>query len=148
MESFMKSVKLVLLLTLSFVFLGQNIFSNNERKIASMDCINCEGSIHSNSSSITKAVEVIEKVVPYGKVGENELKCKIVGQLTLKGVTKTVKMEASIFEYDTSYSISARLKLDRSDYNIKYGSGTFFEEIGDKVIYDDVLLDVSLSARK
>lgn len=95
-----------------------------------------------------KATYLIEKVIPYGKAGENESKYKIVGQLTLKGITKAVKMEASLYEYETSYSVSARLKLDRSDYNIKYGSGTFFGDIGDKVIYDDVLLDVSLSVRR
>ena len=60
----MKSVKLLLLLTLSFVSLSQNIFSKNERKIASVDCINCEGSIDSNSSSISDAVKVIENVIP------------------------------------------------------------------------------------
>lgn len=95
-----------------------------------------------------KATYIIDQVIPYGKVGENETKYKIVGQLTLKGVTKTVKMPASFFEYDNSYSVSARLHLDRSDYNIKYGSGTFFGDIGDKVIYDEVLLDVTLSVRK
>ena len=98
-----------------------------------------------------KATYAIEKVIPYGKVGEGESMYtlyKVVGQLTLKGVTKTVKTEVSLYEYDTSYSVSARLQLDRSDYNIKYGSGTFFDEIGDKVIYDDVRLDVSLSVTK
>lgn len=95
-----------------------------------------------------KATFVIDKVIPYGKSGENQTKYKITGQLTLKGITKTIKFEATFFEYDTSYSISARLNLDRSDYNIKYGSGTFFEDIGDKVIYDGVLLDISLAAIK
>ena len=90
----------------------------------------------------------IDKVVPYGTVGENKTKYKVVGQLTVKGITKAIKFEADFFEYDTSYSISARLKIDRSDFNIKYGSGTFFAEIGDKIIYDDVLLDLSLAALK
>jgi len=90
----------------------------------------------------------ITKVVPYGAVGENQTKYKVVGNLTIKGITKEIKFEVDFYEYDTSYSITGRLKIDRSDFNIKYGSGTFFEDIGDKVIYDDVLLDLSLSAPK
>jgi len=94
------------------------------------------------------ATFLIDKVVPYGIVADNKSKFKIVGQLTLKGITKVVKFEADFYEYDTSYSVSARLKLDRSDFDIRYGSGTFFDDIGDKVIYDDVLLDLSLSFSK
>ena len=60
----MKSLKLALLLTLSFVSLSQNIFSQNDRKIASVDCINCEGSIETNSSEVSSALKVIEKIVP------------------------------------------------------------------------------------
>lgn len=90
----------------------------------------------------------IDKVIYYGQVEEIKSRYKIVGQLTMKGITKAIKFEAKLYEYDTSYSISARLRLDRSDFNIKYGSGTFFEDIGDKIIYDEVLLDVSLSALK
>lgn len=90
----------------------------------------------------------IDEVVPYGTVGENKTKYKVVGQLTIKGITKEIKFETDFFEYNTSYSITARLKLDRSDFNIQYGSGSFFAEIGDKIIYDDVLLDLSLSASK
>ncbi len=90
----------------------------------------------------------IDKVISYGTVKENKTKYKIIGQLTLKGITKTVNFEANFYEYDTSYSISARLKIDRSDFDIRYGSGTFFADIGDKIIYDHVLLDLSLSALK
>lgn len=90
----------------------------------------------------------IDKVVSYGLIADNKSRYKIIGQLTMKGITKEVKFEANFFEYDTSYSISARLRLDRSDFNIRYGSGTFFADIGDKVIYDEVLLDLSLSVLK
>lgn len=60
----MKSLKLALLLSLSFASLSQNIFSENARKPAQVDCINCEGSIETSSSSVSSAIKVIEKVVP------------------------------------------------------------------------------------
>jgi polyisoprenoid-binding protein YceI len=38
----------------------------------------------------------------------------------------------------------ASITIDRTDYNIKYGSKKFFDSIGDKAIFDDFKLDVSL----
>ena len=90
----------------------------------------------------------ITKVVSYGTVAENQSKYKVVGQVTIKGISKEIKFEVDFYEYETSYSVTGRLKLDRSDFNIKYGSGTFFDDIGDQVIYDHVLLDLSLSVSK
>ncbi|MDD5151626.1 MAG: YceI family protein, partial [Flavobacterium sp.] len=36
------------------------------------------------------------------------------------------------------------LTIDRTKYDIKYGSKSFFESIGDKAIYDNFDLTVSL----
>jgi hypothetical protein len=36
------------------------------------------------------------------------------------------------------------LVIDRTKYNVKYGSGSFFDNLGDKMIYDDFKLSVSL----
>jgi len=91
---------------------------------------------------------VIDKVINYGPAGENRTNYKIVGQLTIKGITKEVKFIAKIVDYDTSYSVSGRIDFDRSDFDIRYGSGTFFDDIGDKVIYDNVQLDLTLAAVK
>ena len=38
----------------------------------------------------------------------------------------------------------ARLKVDRTAYDIKFNSGNFFENLGDKVIYDEFDLVVDL----
>ncbi|MFN4197892.1 MAG: YceI family protein, partial [Flavobacterium sp.] len=35
-------------------------------------------------------------------------------------------------------------KVDRTKYDIKYGSGSFFDNLGDKAIYDDFELTVVL----
>lgn len=91
---------------------------------------------------------VIDKVVNYGPAGENRTKYKITGKLTLKGITKEMKFLVTILEYETSYSITGRIDFDRSDFDVRYGSGTFFDDIGDKVIYDNVQLDITLAALK
>ena len=39
----------------------------------------------------------------------------------------------------------AEIIIDRSKYNVRYGSGTFFENLGDKTIYDDFTLTVQIA---
>lgn len=102
-----------------------------------------------DSQTFPKGTFKIEKVIPYGKIGDIQYKYKIVGPLTLKGITKKLSFEADLFLYDSgSCSVTGRLFIDRSDFNVKYGSGTFFDNLGNKVIYDRVMLDISLSTVK
>ena len=43
--------------------------------------------------------------------------------------------------------VVAKVMIDRTKYNIKYGSKTFFDNIGDKAINDEFELDVNLVAK-
>ena len=40
---------------------------------------------------------------------------------------------------------NAKLKIDRSKFNVKYGSTSFFKDLKDKAIYDEFDLNVNLS---
>ena len=40
---------------------------------------------------------------------------------------------------------SADIVVDRTTFDIRYGSGSFFDNLGDKMIYDDFKLSVSLN---
>jgi polyisoprenoid-binding protein YceI len=75
------------------------------------------------------------------KGGENY---SITGNLTIKGITHPLTFPASVSNKDGKSTATASIVFDRSKYNVKYGSKTFFESIGDKVIYDDVELKVEL----
>jgi len=46
--------------------------------------------------------------------------------------------------YLFSSKATATMKVDRSQYDVKYGSGAFFENLGDKTIYDEFDLVVDL----
>ena len=65
----------------------------------------------------------------------------VTGDLTIKGTTKAVTFDAVVSESGAT----AQIVIDRTDYNVKYGSGKFFENLGDKTIYDDFTLDVNLA---
>ncbi|MEL7145417.1 MAG: YceI family protein, partial [Bacteroidota bacterium] len=82
---------------------------------------------------------VITKVVPQGPG-----KYKVTGDLTIKGTTKEIKFIAN----QSGNTATADLVIDRSEYDIRYGSGSFFENLGDKTIYDDFELSVSLALMK
>ena len=79
----------------------------------------------------------ITKVVSRGTPGSY----KIVGNLTIKETTKEIKFSADI----TENSAAAKIVLDRSDFNVKYGSGSFFDGLGDKTIYDEFDLMLNLA---
>ena len=38
--------------------------------------------------------------------------------------------------------------FDRTVYSVKYGSGSFFDELGDKAIGDEISLEVELVANQ
>lgn len=78
---------------------------------------------------------VVKKATPF-KDGVATIKADI----TIKGITHP--NEFSVSKKGTGYTAS--ITVDRSLYNVRYGSGKFFENLGDKTIYDDFTLDVKL----
>lgn len=64
----------------------------------------------------------------------------VTADLTVKGTTNPITFDIYINEN----SATTKLKVDRTKYGVKYGSGSFFENLGDKVIYDDFELSVDL----
>ncbi len=64
----------------------------------------------------------------------------IVGDLTIKNETHPITFDLKVNED----SASTQLTIDRSKYNVRYGSGSFFDNLGDKTIYDNFELDVNL----
>lgn len=64
----------------------------------------------------------------------------VVGNLTIKNITRPVNFDLKWSEN----SASTKLTIDRSKFDVKYGSGSFFDNLGDKTIYDNFELDVNL----
>ena len=81
----------------------------------------------------------ITKVVPYGTAGDY----RITANLTIKNHTKEVKFMAKVDNSD-GMTAMAEVELDRSDYDVRYGSGSFFDDLGDKAISDLFSLKIEL----
>ncbi|MEM7658969.1 MAG: YceI family protein [Bacteroidota bacterium] len=82
---------------------------------------------------------VITKVVSRGKVGEY----KLIGDITVKGITKEIRFNANVTQEGTSANGTAEITLDRTDFDVRYGSGSFFDNLGDKTIYDEFTLTLN-----
>ena len=80
------------------------------------------------------SIEILEcKYKGYGKYD-------IISEITIKGITNTEKFTASIKDGRAS----AEIILDRAKYDVRYGSGSFFSDLGDNLIYDEFELNINL----
>jgi polyisoprenoid-binding protein YceI len=70
----------------------------------------------------------------------------VKGKLTIKGITNDVSFPATVAVSGKKLSATAKITIDRTKYDIKFRSKSFFENLGDKVIYDDFDINVNLNA--
>lgn len=70
-------------------------------------------------------------------------KATVWGNLTIKG--KTEKITFVVTKNGDNYS--TQLKVDRSKFDVRYGSNSFFDNLGDKVIDDIFTLDITLNVK-
>lgn len=64
----------------------------------------------------------------------------LAGLMTIKGIQKRVKMTG----VQEGKKITVNYEFDRTDWNVRYGSGKFFKGLGDKMISDKIALKVTL----
>ena len=58
---------------------------------------------------------------------------EVVGDLTIKDITKPVTFELSVY----GNKATANVKIDRTKFDVRYGSTSFFDDLQDKAIYDE-----------
>ncbi len=61
----------------------------------------------------------------------------VTADLTIKGKTNEVKFDVT----KKGKAYSGVLKFDRTKFDMKYGSGDFFKNLGDKMIHNEVTVD-------
>ncbi|MEQ8904366.1 YceI family protein [Ekhidna sp.] len=86
---------------------------------------------------------VITKAVPQGPG-----RYKVIGNITIKEKTEQIQFTANVEEKEGKIYASATLTIDRSKFDVRFGSGSFFDNLGDKTIYDNFDLTVNLVANK
>ena len=126
-------------------FTGGNIVID----MSTIDCTDLVGepksSIEGHLSSddffgIKKYPTANLEIVNAEKIKYSKNKYKVSAILEIKSIKNNIELEVVI---DNGSAI-VDLVIDRTLYNIKYGSGSFIDNLGDKTIYDDFKLSVSL----
>lgn len=73
---------------------------------------------------------------------------EIKGNLIIKGISNPVTFPAQVREEGNKVIATGKITFDRTKYEIKYRSGNYFENLADRLIYDEVTLDVKLVGTK
>ncbi|MDA7578337.1 YceI family protein [Flavobacteriales bacterium] len=73
---------------------------------------------------------------------------KIIADLTIKGITKPITFQADVNVNGKNFLATANMKIDRTKWDIKYGSGSFFDNLGDRAILDEIEFDIYLLSVK
>ena len=83
---------------------------------------------------------VITSVAPQGD------QHKITGTMVIKNIAQEISFMADVTTENGQITAVADMKIDRAKFNVRYGSDSFFDNLGDKVIYDEFDLSVKLTA--
>jgi len=78
---------------------------------------------------------VITKATPF-----KDYKSDVEAKITIKGITQPI--EFTVSQGNKAYI--ATIIIDRSKFDVRYGSGSFYDNLGDNLIYDDFTLKVKL----
>lgn len=70
----------------------------------------------------------------------------ITANLTIKGITNSVSFPAFVTTSESQLTANGTAVFNRANYNVKYGSGSFFDNLGDDLINDDVSIKFNITA--
>ena len=70
--------------------------------------------------------------------------CTVLGSLTIRGTTNPVRFPARILRQGERCTVSGTLDLDRTRFGIRFGSNSFFDDLGDQAISNQIRLEVEL----
>ena len=115
----------------------------NNKKL--LDHLHSDDFFSATSHPVAKFIISDATPLPSAKSGEPNY--TVTGKLDIKGITNDVTFPALINVSENEGSAKATVTLDRTKWNIKYGSGKFFEGLGDKLIYDDFVVAFDVKAK-
>jgi len=95
-----------------------------------------------------EAVLEIFKLVPIAKAKEDEVNYFVFAKLSIRGKTNDIKFPARINLEKDLITANASFDIDRTQWDIRYGSGSFFENLGDRAINNEISFKVKIIARR
>lgn len=90
----------------------------------------------------------IKSVTPIKGAAAGAANYTVNGDLTIKGITNPISFPATVSVKNGEASAMGTATLDRTKWDIKYNSKSFFPNIADKAIYDDFTVKFNIVAKK
>jgi len=69
---------------------------------------------------------------------------RITGDLTIRGKTNAVEFDVVVKQETAAYSVKGKITVDRTQFDIKYNSSDFFQDLGSYAIKNDFDLTFDL----
>ncbi|MDA3840195.1 MAG: YceI family protein [Patescibacteria group bacterium] len=114
---------------------GEKSRNSLETHIKSEDFFDVEK--YPEAKFVIKDIEEIE---------DDEYNYQITGDLTIKGLTNEIDTQVKLDKNEDMINAEASFSIDRTKWEIIYGSGNFFKELGDNVIDDMIGFDLRIVA--
>lgn len=71
---------------------------------------------------------------------------KVNGNLSIKGISKENAADVVVSAREGEAMIGGLMIFNRANFDVRYGSGSFFQDLGDNLINDDIKLTVKVFA--
>jgi len=76
-------------------------------------------------------------------------KTMLSGNLKMKDIENNITIPVSLSGEGNNFTINSEtFTIDRSKWNVQYNSGSFFDNLGDKLINDDIELKITVAGSK
>ncbi len=132
-------------------YLSNGIISGGEFYIDMNTIINTDGEYNEMLVDHLKNEDFFETdVYPISKLEIVKMdyakhpKIEVEANLTIKGVTQPILFSGSIEAISGQTIFKSQVSINRTRWNIKYGSGSFYDNLGDDVISDDIEFDIEI----
>jgi polyisoprenoid-binding protein YceI len=91
------------------------------------------------------SVFLVERVVPLDNEAHSYT---ATGKLTIKGITNEISVPVLLYESDGAVRVDGTVLIDRTKWDIRFGSDKFFDNLANNVIDDFFSVSFSLLARQ
>lgn len=85
-------------------------------------------------------------VIKSEKIGNSKL--KLMATLQLKEISKDIEFEVTMLQEGDKMVAIGQVDINRTEFDIRYGSGSFFDNLGDKAIKDNFTVKFKVAAIK
>jgi polyisoprenoid-binding protein YceI len=101
-----------------------------------------------STESFPEATFEMANIVKLEEAPAGEPNYTISGNLTIKGITHGVTFPAFVDVKEGVITANADFDLDRTMWDVRFGSGRFFEGLGDNLIHDNFNIKLDVTASK